>query len=191
LFVYQIAKKLNESKISVRYAKALFSSAVERNLLDVVKNDVDFLLQLLHTQPRLKELLSSPVVKAKEKGGFLDKIFSNQFQQLTMDFLHLLLKNNREVYLLEMCLNFQSLYSKLTGIKSAKLTTAIELDTAQLQQFNQLIQIHFGSKAEVLTTVDENLLGGFILKVEDQQLDASVSTQLKKMRRELVSNIKN
>ena len=108
-----------------------------------------------------------------------------------MDFLHLLLKNNREVYLLEMCLNFQSLYSKLTGIKSAKLTTAVELDTAQLQQFNQIIQVHFGSKAEVLTTIDENLLGGFILKVEDQQLDASVSTQLKKMRRELVSFIKN
>ena len=182
---------MNESKISVRYAKALFSSAVERNLLDVIKKDVDFLLQLLQTQPRLKELLSSPVVKSKEKGAFLDKIFKNQCQQLTMDFLHLLLKNNRELFLMEMCLNFQSLYSKLTGIKSAKLTTAIELDQAQLQEFNKLIQIHFGSKAEVLTTVDEKLLGGFILKVEDQQLDASVSTQLKKMRRELVSNIKN
>jgi len=149
------------------------------------------LLQLLQTQPRLKELLSSPVVKSKEKGAFLDKIFKNQCQQLTMDFLHLLLKNNRELFLMEMCLNFQSLYSKLTGIKSAKLTTAIELDQAQLQDFNKLIQVHFGSKAEVLTTVDGNLLGGFILKVEDQQLDASVSTQLKKMRRELVSNIKN
>lgn len=149
------------------------------------------MLQLLQTQPRLKELLSSPVVKSKEKGAFLDKIFKNQCQQLTMDFLHLLLKNNRELFLMEMCLNFQSLYSKLTGIKSAKLTTAIELDQAQLQDFNKLIQVHFGSKAEVLTTVDGNLLGGFILKVEDQQLDASVSTQLKKMRRELVSNIKN
>ncbi len=149
------------------------------------------MLQLLQTQPRLKELLSSPVVKSKEKGAFLDKIFKNQCQQLTMDFLHLLLKNNRELFLMEMCLNFQSLYGKLTGIKSAKLTTAIELDHAQLLEFNKLIQVHFGSKAEVLTTVDGNLLGGFILKVEDQQLDASVSTQLKKMRRELVSNIKN
>jgi F-type H+-transporting ATPase subunit delta len=182
---------LNESKISVRYAKALFSSAVERNLLDDIKKDIDFLLHLLQTQPRFKELLSSPVVKAKGKGEFLNKIFKDQCQQLTMDFLHLLLKNNREVFLLEMCLNFQSLFSKLTGIKSAKLTTAIELDNTQLQKFNQIIQVHFGSKAEVMTMVDENLLGGFILKVEDQQLDASVSTQLKKMRRELVSYIKN
>ena len=182
---------MNESKISVRYAKAFFASAVERKLLDSIKKDVDLLVQLLGTQPRLKELLTSPVVKTKEKGILLDKIFKEVMNELTIDFLHLLLKNNREVYLLEMCLNFQVLYSKLTGIKSAKLISAVELDKEQLQQFNELILARFGSKADVLTIVDESLLGGFILKVEDHQLDASVSTQLKKMRRELVNVIKN
>jgi F-type H+-transporting ATPase subunit delta len=183
--------KLNESKISVRYAKAFFSSAVERNLLEVVKKEVDLLLQLLQSQPRLKELLASPVVKTKEKSVFIDKIFKDRFSELTVDFLHLLLKNNRELFLMEMCLNFRVLYSKATGIKSAELITAMKLDEDQLQQFNDLIQAHFGGKAEVVTKVDELLLGGFILKVEDQQLDASVSTQLKKMRRELVNVIKN
>jgi F-type H+-transporting ATPase subunit delta len=183
--------KLNESKISVRYAKAFFSSAVERNLLEVVKKEVDLLLQLLQSQPRLKELLASPVVKTKEKSVFIDKIFKDRFSELTVDFLHLLLKNNRELFLMEMCLNFRVLYSKATGIKSAELITAVKLDEDQLQQFNDLIQAHFGGKAEVVTKVDELLLGGFILKVEDQQLDASVSTQLKKMRRELVNVIKN
>ena len=182
---------MNESKISVRYAKAFFAAAVERNLLTVAKKDVDLLLQLMQSQPRLKEILASPVVQTREKRDFLDKVFKNQFHELTMQFLHLLLKNNREIYLLEMCLNFQGLYGKLTGIKSAQLTTAIEMDETQLQKFNKLILVHFGSKAEVLTKVDESLVGGFILKVDDQQLDASVSTQLKKMRRELVNIIKN
>ncbi len=182
---------MNESKISVRYAKAFFSAAVERNLLPVVKKDVDLLLHLLQTQPRLKEILGSPVVQTKDKRSFLDKVFKAQFNELTMGFLHLLLKNNRELFLFEICLNFQGLYGKLTGIKSAQLTTAVEMDDTQLKLFNQLIQVRFGSKAEVLTTVDESLIGGFILKVEDKQLDASVSTQLKKMRRELVSFTKN
>lgn len=182
---------MNESKISIRYAKAFFYSAFERNLLEVIKKDVDFLLQLLQTQPRLKELLASPVVKSKEKRIFLDKVFKDQFNQLTMDFLYLLLKNNREIFLMEMCLNFQGLYGKLTGTKSAQLITAVELDGSQLQKFNELILKQFGSKAEVLTKVDEKLLGGFILKIDDHQLDASVSTQLKKMRRELVNYIKN
>ena len=182
---------MNESKISVRYAKAFFSAAVERNLLQAAKKDVDLLLHLLQTQPRLKELLSSPVVKTKEKRVVLDTIFTDTFDKLTMDFLHLLLKNNREVYLLEMCLNFQGLYSKLTGIKIAQLITAVELDDARLKKFSDLIEIHFGGKAEILTKVDEELLGGFILRVEDKQLDVSVSTQLKKMRREFVNVIKN
>jgi len=182
---------LNESKISVRYAKAFFSAAVERKLLDIVKKDVDSLLQLLQLQPRLKELLASPVVKTKEKRDFLDKVFKDRYHTLTLDFLHLLLKNNRELFLLEMCLNFQALYSRQTGIRSAKLTTAIELDESQLQQYNQFIQDYLGSKAEVTAIVDEKLLGGFVLKLEDRQLDASVSTQLKKMKRELVNFNKN
>jgi len=182
---------LNESQISVRYAKALFAAAVERKLLEAVKKDIDLLLQLLQSQPRLKELLASPVVKTSEKKSFLDKIFKDRFNELTMDFLHLLLKKNREIYLLEMCLNYQGLYGKLTGIKYAHLITAVQLDEGQLKHFNELIQVHFGSKAEVTTKFDENLLGGFILRVEDRQLDASVSTQLKKMRRELVNIIKN
>ena len=160
-------------------------------MVDVVKKDVDYLLQLLQTQPRLKELLHSPVVKVREKGLFLDRIFENQFNTLTMDFLHLLLKNNREIFLPEICLNFQGLYSRLTGVKSAKLITAVELDKSQLQKFDELIQIQFGSKAEVSASVDEKILGGFILKIEDHQLDASVATQLKKLRSELVNVIKN
>ncbi len=160
-------------------------------MLDVVKKEVDLLLQLMRSQPRLKELLASPVVKTKEKSVFIDKIFKDRFSELTVDFLHLLLKNNRELFLMEMCLNFRALYSKVTGIKSAELVTAMELDKAQLEKFIELIQVHFGGKAEILTKVDELLLGGFILRVEDQQLDASVSTQLKKMRRELVNVIKN
>ena len=160
-------------------------------MLDVVKKEVDLLLQLMRSQPRLKELLASPVVKTKEKSVFIDKIFKDRFSELTVDFLHLLLKNNRELFLMEMCLNFRVLYSKMTGIKSAELVTAMELDKAQTEKFIKLIQVHFGGKAEILTKVDELLLGGFILRVEDQQLDASVSTQLKKMRRELVNVIKN
>lgn len=182
---------MNESKISVRYAKALFSSAVERGLLEVVKKDVDLLLQLIQSQPRLKELLGSPVVKSGEKRDLLNKVFTNQLDGLTMDFLHLLLKNNREVFLMEMCLNFQVFYGKLTGIKSAYLISAVELDDDQLRRITELMQIHFGGKANISTKVDERILGGFILKVDDHQLDASVSTQLTKMRRELVNVIKN
>lgn len=182
---------MNESKISVRYAKAFFAAAVERKLLDVVKKDVDLLLQLLQSQPRLKELLASPVVQTKQKRDFIDAVFMDRFNELTMDFLHLLLKNNREIYLVEMCLNFRGLYSRLTGVISAQLLTAVKIDEDQLKQFNQLIQVHFGAKAEVTTKVDDKLLGGFILKVDDHQLDASVSTQLKKMKRELVNFTKN
>ena len=182
---------MNESKISVRYAKAYFSSAKEKGLLEIVKKDVDLLLSLMQTQPRFKELLASPVVKVKEKSMILDSIFKDQLHEITVNFLHLLLRNNREIYLFEMCLNFLGLYGRLTGIKSAILTTAVPLDDAQLRLINQIIIDRFGTKAEVTTKLDERLLGGFILKVEDLQLDASVSTQLSKMRRELVNIIKN
>lgn len=182
---------MNESKISVRYAKAFFAAALERNLLEAVRKEVDLLLQLLQTETGLKEFLTSPVVKTKEKSLFFDKIFKGRFNDLTVDFLQLTLQNNREGYLLEMCLNFRALYSRHTGIKSAELITAVTLDEGQLQRFNDLIQVQFGGKAEVQAKVDEKLLGGFVLRIDDRQLDASVVSQLKKLRRELVNVIKN
>ncbi|MCE1199455.1 MAG: ATP synthase F1 subunit delta [Marinilabiliales bacterium] len=182
---------MNESKISVRYPKAFFSLSVEKNLSVAVKKDVDTLLHLFETQPGFKALLASPVLPASAKKSFVDKVFKEQFHAMTIDFLHLLLKNGREIYLFEICLNFNRLYSLQTGVKFAQLTTAVALDKIQLDQFSDIIQQMFGSKAEVNSKVDPSILGGFVLKVDDQQMDASVSTQLRRMKREMVNVIKN
>lgn len=183
--------KLNESKISVRYAKAFFSSALEGNRLEGIKKDVDLLLDLLNSEPRFKELLSSPVVSTRQKSETLNAIFKGRVNGLTVDFLQLLLKNHREMFLLEMCLNFRSFYGKHTGIRAARLVTAVETDAQLLAKFSELIMAQTGSIAGLTTVVDENIIGGFILTIDDKQLDASIATQLKRMKRELVNVIKN
>ena len=100
----------------------------------------------------------------------------------------LLITNNREAYLKAITRNFQESYRKEAGYKAAELTSAVEIDPATIEQFKSLIRKHFNTEVDLICKVDSELIGGFVLHVEDQQIDASVATKLKKLKRELLTN---
>jgi F-type H+-transporting ATPase subunit delta len=100
----------------------------------------------------------------------------------------LLLTNHREAYLKNISRIFLDSYRKGAGYKEAKLISAIEIDTATVEQFKVFIRKHFNSEVDLTCSVDENLIGGFVLQVEDQQIDASVAAKLTKLKRELLAS---
>ena len=107
---------------------------------------------------------------------------------MTYSFLMLLITNKREAYLKDITRNFLESYRKGAGFKAARLTSAIELDPATIEQFKTLIRKHFNTEVDLTCTTDSKLIGGFVLQVEDQQIDASVAVKLKKLKRELLSS---
>ena len=107
---------------------------------------------------------------------------------MTYSFLMMLLTNNRETYLKDITRNFHETYRKEAGYKAAKLTSAVEIDPATVEQFRALIRKHFKTEVDLTFQVDSKLIGGFVLQVEDQQIDASVTAKLKKLKRELLTN---
>lgn len=177
---------MNDSKISVRYAKALFDLANERGVLERVKEDMLMISDLLKSVPQFKEMLNSPIVKSSEKRLVMKAVFGDRFHSLTLSFLDLLVTNKREAYLQTIVLNFISSCRKLSGIKLAELTSAHPLDQASISNFNEVIRKYFNTEAEVTCKVNERLIGGFILRVDDFQIDASVNTRFKKLKRELL-----
>lgn len=181
---------MDESKISVRYAKALLSLAKDKQVADAVKIDMELIFHLFETMPRFNQVLKSPVIDAKEKRKLFKEVFTNRVNQMTYSFLMMLITNNRETYLKDIARNFHDSYRKEAGYKIAKLTSAIEIDPATIEQFRALIRKHFNTEVDLTTHVDNKLVGGFVLQVEDQQIDASVATKLKKLKRELLSNEK-
>ncbi len=177
---------MNESKISVRYAKALFDLALEKNILEEVKKDVEMLGQVCEI-PEFKDFLKSPIISISDKQEIFLNIFQKNVNPYVSEFLRLLTKERRETFLKIITLNFLTLYRKTLGIKEVELTTCTEISEQTRAKIVQMLTISLKSRIDIKHKVDENIIGGFVLRVDDQQMDASVKTQLKNMRNQLVN----
>lgn len=180
---------MDENKISLRYAKALFSLAREKAVLDRVNEDIDLIMNSLMAVPEFKLVLGSPVVKTSEKAVLFKETFAGKVNQITLSFLNLLLTNKRESYLESILRNFLDLYRKFKGFKLAVLSSALSLDDKTINQFRDLIRQKFNTEVDLSVSLNQDLIGGFILRVEDQQIDASVSSKLKELKQELIKKI--
>jgi len=179
---------MNESKITVRYAKALFALAKEDNSFDVLKKDMEFLYQCIQEIPELKFVIQSPVIKVSEKIKLFEESFRSSFGPLTSSFINLVLERRREEYLAGISRYFLGLLKKEQGIQSAELVTATPLDETLRQSVLQYITRKFNTKVVLHETVDDKLIGGFILRVGDQQVDASIASKLSRIKTALMNS---
>jgi F-type H+-transporting ATPase subunit delta len=176
---------MNHSKISVRYAKALFELAKEQDLLSRVKEDMSLLSQEAAMGSDLQTFLSSPLYTPSEKKTVLSGTFASLVNPLTVRFLELLADNKREIFLRDIARNFLDMVRKEQGIKKVTISSAVTLDAKTVETLLQTATEVAGGKVELSLVVDPALMGGFIMRIGDQQIDASVSTKLKKISREL------
>jgi F-type H+-transporting ATPase subunit delta len=131
-------------------------------------------------------LLESPVIKTSQKSEALRRIFEGKIHALSINFLLLIAENKRENYIPGIFRYLEDLYRREEGVKSAVLTSAQPLNESLVAQIKEILEKEFKSKVELSQKVDEKLIGGFVLRVEDKQYDASLSTQLKKIREQLL-----
>ncbi|OFX56880.1 MAG: ATP synthase F1 subunit delta [Bacteroidetes bacterium GWA2_30_7] len=177
---------MNYSKISVRYSKALFELAKEKNLIEEVRSDIKLIYESFSV-PEFSILLNSPIVKNSVKFEILKKVFSNKLNSLTFSFLKMIVDNKRENHLNDISRNFLDFYKKDKGIKSAVFTTAADIDNNLLTSIKKVIKEVFNSEIELEHIIQEDILGGFVLRVEDQQIDSSVSSKLRTLKRNLIN----
>ena len=176
---------MNESQISVRYAKALFQSASEKNILDQVNNDMD-LLATTCKQEEFQYMLVVPTLKPSDKVALMDAIFKSKINDTSLAFIKLVVENKRDVYLPGIARNFRDLYRKEMKISSATLLTAEPVDSKALQSIKEMLTKAYDSSVELSTKVDEGVIGGFVLTIENMQYDASVATSLRNFRKQLL-----
>jgi F-type H+-transporting ATPase subunit delta len=182
---------MNEGLVTKRYVKALYQLADEGKTLEKVVADVEVLLACIQESPEFSSFLENPLIKPAEKNKVIQKLFTKTFQTLTLSFLDLLIRNRREMHLKSMCLHFMQYYKSFFRIKEGVITTAMKLSPKYKDEIYNFITKKFKMKIEFSEKIDPAIIGGFILRVEDQQIDASIQTQLRKIRRELIRSIEN
>jgi F-type H+-transporting ATPase subunit delta len=176
---------MNESQISVRYAKALFQSASEQHILDDVYKDMEVLTTTCKMED-FQYMLEVPTLQPSQKIKLMASIFEKHFSKISLAMINLVIENKRETYLPGIARNYRALCRKTKGIRSASLVTAQEVDESTLNSIRKLIKKAYDSEVELSSSVNEDMIGGFILTIEDMQYDASVASNLKKLKNKLL-----
>ncbi len=176
-------------RIAVRYAKSLHDLAIEQNKLERVMEDVKSFRELIQDRD-FALFVKSPVIPHQRKAELADKILKGKYDPLTMAFLRILFQKGREKYLAEIASEFIALYKKFKGISTVKLTTAAPLSEQVIKQLEAKLKSGgiTSEQIEFHTKVDPDMIGGFILEVDDLVYDASLAHKLDALRREFAYN---
>jgi len=175
--------------ISQRYAQALFDLAQEMKILDRINKDMLLVKSVVIENPEFKRLLASPIIPPGKKSQIIKGIFEKHLDKLSFRFLQLVVKKEREIYLQFIAENFTSLYKKFKNIATVNLITAQPIDEKIRKDIIKLLVDTTHKEIELLEDVDEQLIGGFVLSLEDTKYDASLRKKISRLQKAFESNL--
>ncbi len=170
------------NSISTPYAEALLQVAEARQETDVVASQAKELLAIWSESAELRSAMASPVFEPEAKKAALAKLFGDQLTPSFQNLLKLLADRQRISVLDAVLLRFLELYRELRQITLAKVVSAVPLSEAQQIELNQKVQAIAGTEAvEFDLSVDPALIGGFVVSLGSQVIDASLSGQVRRL----------
>jgi F-type H+-transporting ATPase subunit delta len=179
---------MKNQKLARRYAHSLLDLATEQNKLENVLSDMQLIGRVIEDSKELEVILKSPVIKAYQKIAIMKKLFGGSIDILTEKFIELLIKHSRETFLNEVVFSFINLYDIQKDIKTAYITTAQPLNAENLAKLKELTLMIKADSVNIVQKIDESIIGGFKLNVDDYQIDATVVSKLKELKREFSRN---
>ncbi|MBK4730182.1 F0F1 ATP synthase subunit delta [Oxynema sp. CENA135] len=171
-----------QAQILEPYAQALMSVAQANDATEQIGEDMRSLKALLETSDELKQLLENPFVKNEDKKAILRQIGGEDLQHFTRNFLMLLVDRGRIIFLEGICAQYLNLLRKLNQTVLAEVTSAVELSSDQQQAVRDRVKSMTDARnVEIETKIDPELIGGVIIKVGSQVIDASLRGQLRRI----------
>ncbi|UXX80142.1 ATP synthase F1 subunit delta [Reichenbachiella carrageenanivorans] len=177
---------MSEFRIASRYAKSLLELAVEKKCLDEVNADMYTFTDVCKNNSDLVLLLKSPVIAHYKKLSILKEVFNGKVNDMTMAIFDILAKKNREMYLPEVAAAFKSQYNLFKGIVESTITTVNPISEEVRKEISAIVKKITNQEVVLTEKTNPELIGGFVLKIGDKQIDDSVSGKLKELRFQFV-----
>ncbi len=170
------------SEVAAPYAQALLSIAQSSNQVDELSRIASDLLNLLKASGDLSALLASPITNSDVKKGVLNTVLGDDANGSMKNFLMLLVDRGR-IYLVEPILQeFQVRVRALQQTVLAEVTSAIALSEEQTETVRQKVkEMTQATSVEIVSQIDPDLIGGVIIQIGSQVLDASIRGQLRRI----------
>ncbi|HVD96684.1 MAG TPA: ATP synthase F1 subunit delta [Cytophagaceae bacterium] len=179
---------MQESRAASRYAKSLLQLAQEKNVLDYVVHDMSLFAQVCSENHALVSTLRSPIINHDKKLAILKRLFEGKVNPLTFSLFEIISRKNREGELPAIAKEFSAQYREMKGILSGEVTTPFPITDDLRSQFKGIISQAYGKEVELKEKVNKDIIGGFILKVGDKQIDESVKSKLQRLKNKFKDN---
>ena len=173
---------MSQQTVAYRYAKSLLGLATEKGVESQVFDDMKLFAQVCDENDEFVAVIKNPIVSHRRKHAALKGIFADKVSEVTMTIFDLIAKKNRESILILIAHDYMAQYEYAKGIQKAYVTTATPLTAAQKIEFQKIVADGTGKTVQVVEKIDETLIGGYVLTVNDRQIDTSVKTKLNELK---------
>ncbi|MBE9011800.1 F0F1 ATP synthase subunit delta [Pseudanabaenaceae cyanobacterium LEGE 13415] len=185
-----MAENILTSEVLEPYAQALMSLGQSNDLVDRFGEDVNNILDTLNASEELKDFIVNPLAKGDLKKAVLSQVFGESVHPFTRNFLMLLVDRRRVMFLEGICQQYQKLLRKLKQAVLAEVTSTVELNEDQKNAIRDKVKaLTNANSVDIETKIDPELIGGVIIKVGSQVIDASLRGQLRRISLRLTSSI--
>lgn len=174
---------MKSSVLVHRYAKAFLDLAIQRNVVDKSLDDLLLVKTTIEGNKELRTLIHQPFVSKERKINILTKLFQNKVENITIDFLRLLIEKNRDAIITVVYDTYYGLYHDYKKIALVTVVSAVNIDAATTERIVNILRhkIVKMDSIKIENVIDKSIIGGFIVKYKDYVYDASVTNTLKRL----------
>jgi F-type H+-transporting ATPase subunit delta len=174
--------------VASRYAKSLIDLAIETKQLEEVRKDMQLIKEVCNSLHEFVLLLESPVVKTDKKMAIFKTVFGGKISVTTQAFLNLIATKRREGYIDDIANAFDDQYKLFMNITTVTVETAVALDAKSRKSILDIVKQTVTGEIELIEKVNAELIGGFVLTINDRQVDQSVKRKLNDLRKDFSVN---
>lgn len=173
---------MNDLKVAMRYAKAVYPLAKEQNELEQFIQDINEIADTISLAPDLRAVINSPVIAPYKKLAVYDALFADNVSALSYNFIRMLIQKSREKSIKDVCRCIQVLYNEEQGNVLCEVTSARELTDDTRKRITDFVAQ--ATKMNVLADykLDTSLIGGVMVRVDDWVYDATIKNKLKELK---------
>lgn len=176
---------MRNTAVSERYAQALFELATEKNTIESIKEELISVSGAIKEYPEFENLLFHPVINPFDKKAMLEGIFKGKVSDVSLNFLKFLVDKKREALIQEISDLYTLMVNNLQRKVVAEVYTAVEIGSAELDLLRQKLESYLDKKVDLENHVDQNVLGGVLVKIGDRVIDGTLKTRFENMARSL------
>jgi F-type H+-transporting ATPase subunit delta len=177
------------TKITVRYAAAFFDLVSEKGIVENANEDMKLLGNVCTSNHEFVRMLQNPVIHADKKGKVVTKIFEKSVSPVTLSFMNLMIRKRRERFLPSIADAFIDLYQASKGIKTAYVTSAVAITKNEKAGVLEILSKLTDKKIDLVEKTSESLIGGFVINIDDYQIDQSIATKIKQLKKDFEKNL--